>query len=187
MKRRTFLKSRAILSTTMVVNPTFVFANNETNPFGIKEGVRKFSITNGYKLQKSDEVAQLWIPIPLDSDYQKLVDMKFEGNFKEAKIVENEYETKVLYATWEKGAQNPEINVSFEVMTQQKFMNLANAKNDEKYSGELRKYLEPTRHIPVNEKIGKLVADITKDAKTPIQKQKQFMIGQLLLCIETIV
>lgn len=79
MNRRLFLKGTTLLSTTALVNPSFVFADTkETNPFGIKEGVRKFSIVNNYKLQASDDVAQIWVPVPLDSTYQKLVDMSFK-------------------------------------------------------------------------------------------------------------
>lgn len=170
MKRRTFLKGTALLSTSMLVNPSFVFASNQENAFNIKDGVRKFSITNNFKLEASDEIAQLWVPVPLDSAYQKLVDIKFDGNYKEAKIVENEYNTKVLYVSWPKGKEARELTVNFDVITQQKSIDLSNAKNDMKYSEEIKTYLVPTAHIPVSDNLKSFVADITKNAVTPIEK-----------------
>ncbi|GGD40378.1 hypothetical protein GCM10012288_13070 [Malaciobacter pacificus] len=170
MERRTFLKTTSLVCSAAVIAPNIALANTKTNPFGIKEGFRKFSITNNYELPKSDELAQVWIPVPLDSEYQKLVDIKYEGNFSEAKIVQNDYDTKVLYVTWKKGTEKPVVNVTFDVLSNQTFKDLSKAKNDTNYSAEIKKYLEPTKHIPVTEKITALANDITKDAKTPLEK-----------------
>lgn len=170
MKRRTFLKGSALLSTTMVVNPSFVFASSSTNAFDIKDGYRKFSISNTYKLQGSDEVAQLWVPVPLSSSYQELVDIKYDGNYDKAQIVQNDYDSKVLYVSWEKGKEQRVLNITFEVITKQDSIDLSKAKNDMNYDASVKKYLEATPHIPVSAKIQTLVADITKNATTPIQK-----------------
>ena len=173
MNRRLFIKGTALLSTTALVNPSFVFGNSSTkNPFGIKEGVRKFSIVNNYKLQASDEVAQIWVPIPLDSNYQTLVDMSYKGNFETAKVVENDYNTKVLYASWKKGEKNPTLDINFEVMTKQNFADLSKAKNDTNFSAEVKMFLEPTEHIPVTPKITELATSIIKDSKTQLEKAK---------------
>lgn len=94
MERRTFLKGSALLTTTMLVSPSFLSAK-ETNAFGIKEGTRKFTITNKFEIKPSDEETQLWVPIPLDSSYQKVANLKYEGNYAEAYIAKNDYDTIV--------------------------------------------------------------------------------------------
>lgn len=170
MRRRTFIKSSALLSTTMLVNPSFAFAKSESNPFGIKDGFRKFSITNNYKMQGSSETTQLWVPIPLNSDYQELVDIKYNGNYEKAEIVLNDFNTKVLYASWKAGNTPRELNITFEVMTNQKSLDLTKAKSDENYIPEAKPFLEPSAHIPVNDKLKAFVKNITKDSKTPLEK-----------------
>ncbi len=170
MNRRTFLKNTTILAATSTVIPNLVFANENKNPFGIKEGVRKFTINNNFKLESSKEKAQIWIPVPLSSNYQELVDISYSGNYEKAEIVENEYNTKVLYATWKTEEKEPTIDVKFEVMTKQTFADLSKAKNDENYSTKIKQYLEPTAHIPVNDKLKEFTAQIIKDAKTPLEK-----------------
>jgi transglutaminase-like putative cysteine protease len=169
MKRRTFLKGTALLSTSMLVSPSFVFAN-EDNVFGITNTPRKFSITNGFVLEPSEEIAQLWVPLPLESSYQKVVNLKFDGNYDEAYISKNEYDASVLYAKWNKDTEKRELNVNFDVITQQRTTDFTNAKNDMTYSEDVQTYLKGTQHIPVNDKIKAFAANIIKDAKTPLQK-----------------
>lgn len=170
MKRRTFLKSTALVSTTMLLNPSFSFADESLNPFGIKDGVRKFSIVNTYNIEPSDEVAQLWIPIPLDSTYQKLVNIDFKGNYEKAQIVENEYNTKVLYVTWPKGKEKRELTLNLDVITQQKSMDLSKAKSDTNYTDDVKVFLAGSTHIPLSDKIKSLSDEITVNAKTPLEK-----------------
>jgi len=172
MERRIFLKSSALLSTTMLVNPSFMFAKTEKNPFGIKDGFRKFTITNSFKMDPSEEITQLWVPIPLTSHYQELVDTKYEGNFAEAKIVANDYDAKVLYVKWPKSKSSRELKVTFEVVTNQKNMDLSKAKNSENYSDDIKLFLKSTTHTPITPSITNLAKDITKDAKTPLEKVK---------------
>lgn len=172
MERRTFLKNSILFSTTTLINPTFIFANTQENSFGIKEGIRKFTITNDYKFETTDEIIQLWVPLPLDSDYQSLVDISFEGNYNITKIVENDYNSNVLYVFWEKGSFDPELNIKLEVLTKQKFINLSNEKDEIDYSKYVVRYLEPTRHVPVNDKLKEFVAQITKDAKSQLEKAR---------------
>ena len=172
MKRRTFLKSSALLSTTMLVNPNFAFAKTETNAFGIKDGYRKFTIENNYKLEASEEDTQLWVPVPLTSKYQELVNITFNGNYKKAEVVTNAYDTKVLYVLWHKGKEARELNVTFEVMTNQKSMDLSAAKDSMTYGDDEKTYLLATAHIPVTDKLKAYTKEIIKDAKTPLEKAK---------------
>ena len=169
MKRRTFLKGSALLSTTMLINPSLLSAN-DSNAFGIKEGTRKFSITNSFKIQPSEEEAQLWIPIPLDSSYQKVADLKYEGNYKEAYISKNDYDAKVLYVKWDKDTKNRDLTVKMNVVTMQKEHNLNLAKNDMNYPSDVKTYLKGTAHIPVSNKMKAFTQNIIKDANTPLEK-----------------
>lgn len=170
MQRRTFLKSSAILSTTIVAAPNMVFAQSK-NPFGITSTPRKFSIVNSYTLEDSDEATQLWAPLPLEADFQKVVRISYEGNYDEAFISnDNAYGTKLLYAKWKKETKNRTMKIYFDVVTQERTTDFSKATADTNYSKEVAVYLEGTAHTPVNNTIKTFVSDIVKDAKTPVAK-----------------
>jgi hypothetical protein len=101
MKRRTFLKTTAALSGAVILSPNIVFAQEETNPFGITKTPRKFSLKNSYDIASNQEITQLWIPLPKDESYHKVVDFSYKGTFDEAKVVKNDYDTRVLYVKWD--------------------------------------------------------------------------------------
>lgn len=170
MKRRTFLKSSAVLGTSMLVVPNFAFAQ-ANNPFGIDTTPRKFSIVNSFSLEPSEEAAQLWIPLPLEESYQKVVRVSYEGNYKEAYISnENPYNTKILYAKWEKGTEKRELTVNLDIVTQSRSVNFNKANTSVNFPEEVKEYLKGTTHTPVNKTVSTFVKDIVKSSKTPLEK-----------------
>jgi transglutaminase-like putative cysteine protease len=170
MQRRTFLKTTATLSSIAVMAPNFAFANEEANPFGITSKPRKFSVTNNYSLNPSKEITQLWIPLPKDESYHKVVSFNYEGNFTEAKIVKNEYDTRVLYVKWDKSDKKSELVVNFDVIMQERTTNFSKATSSINYPSEVKVFQEGTTHVPVTASLTKYTKDITKGATTPLQK-----------------
>ncbi len=169
MQRRTFLKTTAILSSAALLTPNFAFAKEE-NPFGITSKPRKFSIKNNYVINPSQDLAQAWIPLPKDESYHKVVDFAYKGNFTEAKIVKNDYDTRVLYVKWDKSDKKSELEVTFDVIMQERITNFSKATTNTNYPEEIKEYLKGTTHVPVTSGLQKYVKDIVKDAKSPLQK-----------------
>lgn len=172
MERRTFLKSTAALTTLAVLTPNLAFANESKNPFGITKTPRKFSVKNSYIFEKSDEVTQAWIPLPKEFDFQKISNLEYKGDYTEAKIVKNPYDSDVLYVKWDKIEKEAKLDLEFSVVTQERTTNFASAKNNKNYSDEVKQYLEGTKHIPVTPKLQDFAKDIIKDAKTDLEKAK---------------
>ena len=170
MQRRTFLKGSAILSTAVLLAPNFTFANEEANPFGITNKPRKFSIKNNYSINPSEELTQLWIPLPKDESYHKVVDFSYKGNFDEAKVVKNDYDTRVLYVKWNKSDKKRELEVSFDVIMQERTTNFSKATSSTNYSEDIKVYLKGTTHIPITTNLQKIAQDIVKDKKAPLEK-----------------
>ena len=170
MERRTFLKSTALFSTAAMISPNFAFALEEANPFGINNTPRKFSIKNNYELKASNEVAQLWIPLPKDESYHQVIDFGYTGNFDEAKIVKNEYNTRVLYVKWNKGSEKRNLDINFDVIMQQRTTDFSKATASTNYPEDVKIYLEGTKHIPVTAGLTDYAKNITKNAKTPLEK-----------------
>ncbi len=170
MKRRTFLKTTAALSGAVILSPNIAFAQEETNPFGITSKPRKFSFVNSYDIPSSEEVTQLWIPLPKDESYHKVVDFAYKGNFDEAKVVKNEYNTRVLYVKWNKSDKKKELEVNFDVIMQQRTTDFSKATASTDYPDEALIYLKGTEHIPVTSNLQAYAKNITKDSKTPLEK-----------------
>ena len=170
MKRRTFLKGSAILSSAVLLAPNFAFANEEKNPFGISTKPRKFSILNNYSINPSSEITQLWIPLPKDESYHKVVAFAYKGNFTEAKVVKNDYDTRVLYVKWDKSDKKSELEVSFDVIMQERTTDFSTATSNTNYTSDIKVYLEGTTHVPVTSGLQDYAKNIIKNLKTPLEK-----------------
>jgi len=144
MKRRTFLKGTAI-STLSFISPNFIFAN--------------------------EDKTQLWVPLSKEDIYQKEISFKYDGNFNEAKIVNNSYDTKVLYVKWNKDIK-PILDINFTIITKERTTNFSKATASTNYPKDVQQYLKGTKHIPVTEGLTKYANDIVKGAKTPLKKAK---------------
>ena len=170
MQRRTFLKTTAALSSAAILAPSFAFANKESNPFNITSKPRKFSVANTYSIDPSNEITQLWIPLPKDESYHKVLDFDYKGNFTEAKIVKNEYDTRVLYVKWNKSDKKSQLEVNFDVIMQERTTDFSKATSSMNYPSDVKVFLEGTTHIPVTAGLTKYAKDIVKGATTPLQK-----------------
>jgi transglutaminase-like putative cysteine protease len=127
-------------------------------------------VKNSYNFEQSKEITQLWIPLPKDEDYQKVVSFKYDGNFSEAKIVKNPYNTRVLYVKWNDANIKPILDVNFGVVMQERTTDFSKATSNTNYPSEVLEFLEGTKHIPITKGLTAYVNDITKDSKTPLQK-----------------
>ncbi|WP_368031231.1 transglutaminase-like domain-containing protein [Arcobacter sp. s6] len=170
MQRRTFLKTTAAISSAALLAPSFAFANKEANPFGITSKPRKFSVANNYSINPSKEITQLWVPLPKDESYHKVVSFDYKGNFTEAKIVKNEYDTRVLYVKWDKSDKKSELEINFDVIMQERTTDFSKATSSMNYPSDVKVFLEGTKHVPITPSLTKLAKDITKNAKTPLAK-----------------
>jgi transglutaminase-like putative cysteine protease len=170
MQRRTFLKTTVALSSAAILAPNFAFAKEESNAFGITSKPRKFSVINNYSINPSNEITQLWVPLPKDESYHKVVDFAYKGNFAEAKIVKNEYDTRVLYLKWDKSDKKSQLEINFDVIMQERTTDFSKATSSTNYPSDVKVYQEGTTHIPITAGLTKYAKDIVKGAKTPLEK-----------------
>ncbi|WP_198304815.1 transglutaminase-like domain-containing protein [Arcobacter vandammei] len=171
MKRRTFLKTTFALSSAAFLYPNIALANAK-NPFGISKTPRKFQVTNSYEFEQSSEVTQLWVPLPKDESYHKVVNFDYKGNYTEAKIVKNPYDTRVLYVKWDNKDVKPNLDVDFALVMQERTTDFSKATANTDYPSDVKVFLEGTKHIPVTPKLTKYAKDISKDTKTPLEIAK---------------
>ena len=173
MQRRTFIKGAAIVSSGLVISPSFVFSKSNEDIFGIGENRRAFSVTNSFFISSNDEVARLWIPLPFDCSYQKVVKISYDGDFDEAFMHnQNPYNTKILYVKWNKNSKSRKLNIKMDIVTNPRRVNFKNATSSQNYSDEVKVFLEGTTHVSLSPKIKELADEITKKSKTPLEKAR---------------
>ena len=171
MKRRTFLKTTFALSSAALLYPNIALAT-ATNPFGITKTPRKFKVSNKYEFEQTKEITQLWVPLPKDEDYHKVVSFSYSGNYSEALIVKNPYDTRVLYVKWNDANIKPTLEVNFGLAMQERTTDFSKATSNTNYPSEVIEFLKGTQHIPVTPKLTKYVNEIVKNATTPLEKAK---------------
>lgn len=169
MNRRVFLAKSALLLGLLVGANSFAVASS----IDVKEAIRTFSLTNTYELKYEKEDTNLWIPLPLNSEYQTMAKLKYNGNFDEANVVNNPYDTKLLHVKWNKSNKNArELKVTFNVATTTRATEFKKATNSTNYPDDVKVFLAPTEHIPVDNTIKEFLVPIIKNATTPLQKAK---------------
>lgn len=171
MQRRDFLKTSVLAGSTFLVAPSVVCANELSNSFGIDYKPRLFSIENNFTIVANDQVAKLWIPLPMDTDYHEVLKLSYEGDFDEAYIAnDNPYNTKLLFVMWGKSSKSREVFVKFDVLMQQRSVNLKTAKTSTDYPSDVKEFLKGTAHTPVSPFLTNFVKEIIKNKKTPLEK-----------------
>jgi transglutaminase-like putative cysteine protease len=174
MERRLFLKGATLLASSAVIAPNILFANSDIYRFGITKETRIFSIENSYDLDTNNQVAQLWVPLPLTSDYQKVLNVSYEGDFDKAYISnDNPYNTKLLYAKWNKKSKSRKLKVTFTVSMSEKSVNLSLASNSVNFPAEAQEFLKGTAHTPISKTISNFVYTLVDKNDTPIQKSQK--------------
>lgn len=139
-----------------------------------------YELTQNYNLvvpKGSQGETNLWIPLPSDNAYQKVLALDYEGDFNQAYITENNtYGAKTLYAQWNKDATKREIKLKLTIQTQDREPMLQQALNDyqvpEKivYSVDVQKYLEPTDHIKTDGIVKEYADKIVGSETNPLKK-----------------
>ena len=90
MKRRSFLKSAAVLSTAGFITPAIATATTaQVQEQSSTDGRRRFTLVQTYDVKApegSSGVVKLWIPVPEETHFQQLRKLTFNGNYKDAYI-----------------------------------------------------------------------------------------------------
>lgn len=174
MNRRLFLKGASLVASSALVTPNVLFASSDIYRFGITNKPRIFSVENSFDLEVNDQVARLWVPLPLNSDYQNVLKISYDGDFDEAFISNNNpYNTRLLYAKWNKNSKSRKLTVKFDIIMSQRSVNLSLANNNTVFPADVKEFLKGTAHTPVSKVITDFVNKIVSQNDTQIQKAQK--------------
>jgi len=166
MNRRTFLKSATAAAVAQSL-PWKAWA---------EAGWRTFEVLTRVEVSDPFGVARAWIPLPLEADtaWQKSIDNAWSGNASRAHVEhDGKYGLAMLYAEWPEKEMNPVIEVASRVMTRDRTVDLsAPPAGIDLSAAERRFFTAPTELIATDGIVRKTALDITRGAKTDVEKAR---------------
>ncbi|HIP56399.1 MAG TPA: transglutaminase domain-containing protein [Arcobacter sp.] len=169
MKRRDFLKTSVIGLGSVVLGNSFVLAKDEN--------IRTFRVVYDFDIKNDEKIfsARLWNPLPYNASYQKINFLKFSGNYYDYNINrKNNYDALTFFAKWEKSDERKLLHIEMEIQTIYRSVDLSIIKKASKKNipipNDIKKFLEPTSHIPTTGKVKHLADQITQNINDRFEK-----------------
>ncbi len=122
-----------------------------------------------YKVSiKESGKAKLWLPIPANTEYQRLVSINLSGNFESARFTQDPiYKAPTLYVEFG-DRKEKRVDVFLSVRYRERAVPLTDAVY--RVPKDLELYLKATPHVPIRGKVKELAMEITRGKKTPMEK-----------------
>ena len=173
LKRRDFFKVGAAGSALLLPSLGFAATGNsdKQSPSNINKKERSFEVTLNHHLQESGKVSKLWLPLPLNSDYQQLKSLiNNSGNYDE--IFQSDFEIPTLHASFNETPAT--LTTAFTISTQERHTDFStiNYDENEEFGPELQEYLQATRHIQIDGVVKEKAEEIIKGIKGDLERAK---------------
>ena len=172
----------SIFAVTAVLGSSFAALPRVNAP------VRNFEFTYITKipaLSADAKTSRVWIPLPQSDVYQAVSGMKIESPFPFATRSDSEYRNAYVYLEIPavKAAAPAEVRVTFQVARQEHLVELSgspsvtvaergNGAGTVATAGELKRFLEPDRRVPLAGTIAELSAEQTNGIQDPLAKAR---------------
>jgi len=133
----------------------------------------KVEITHRIALQDSDNPLSLWIPVPASTGYQSVLNQRHEGNYAQAGFYSDPlYGAPALYARWDEGMDSKALTVTIEVEVRERRVLPAQGGRGSELPADVRHFLEPTAHIPIDGIVRQRAEEIVAGRSGPLDKAK---------------
>lgn len=173
MDRRSFIKAAA----TVPAATWFPAAFAQQKPFDPQPGSwRTFEVVTRVEVLKPAGATRVWVPLPMaiETDYHRPLDNAWSGNFREARYFRDPtYGAPGLHVEWAEGEKAPLVEVTSRFQTRDRAIDFT------KPGGSLRPdpstlkfYTAPTELIPTDGIVKQTARDITKGARTDLEKAR---------------
>jgi transglutaminase-like putative cysteine protease len=165
MNRRLFLKTSAAAAVAQALPWDGALA--------AIQGWRGYEITTRVEIMRPSGVSRAWIPLPsVDDEWQQVIGNSWSGNAARMDVMsDGKYGVSMLYAEWPAGKANPVVEVTSQVRTRDRAIDLSRPGRVADLSASDRAFFTaPTEMIPTDGIVKKTALDITKGAKTDVQK-----------------
>src|SRR4030042_5501876 len=112
--------------------------------------MKEVEILYTVSLNRRGRKTSLWLPLPFDTDFQKLISLDYEGDYSESGVFrESIYNTPMLYAEW-RGEETQIIKVKIKAGIRERVTEWSLVKERGGIPEDIKIFLSPTRHIPTD-------------------------------------
>jgi transglutaminase-like putative cysteine protease len=169
MNRRAFLKS----SSAAALAATLPLPGALAAPI---QGWRSYEITTHVEILQPRGVSRAWIPLPAvdNNEWHQSLGNAWTGNAQRMQIVsDGKYGVEMLYAEWQAGVPNPHVEVTSRIRTRDRTIDVARRTGGMQLPAADRAfYTAPTEMIPTDGIVLETAKDITRNAKTDVDKAR---------------
>jgi len=171
MERRDFLRSAGLMSAALAFPKTGRLLSQGVVP----DTWRTFELTTSVQVLKSSGTTRIWVPAALvnPTPFQKTLANEFKAEGGTAKIVQSSTDTLGIIAAEFPAGVNPILTVTSRIATKNYSVDLSAAGNAPKGDhADLEHFLRPTKLLPTDGIVKTTAAEITKGAKTDVEKAR---------------
>jgi len=174
MKSRQWTVASVCLALIAVVGIAFTSFSRASAP------VRAFEftyVTHLPSLPENTKLSRIWIPLPQSDAFQTISDLQIDAPVPYAQHRDSEYGNAFLYleVPASKAAAPAEVRVRFQVARREHRVSLGVqpvAMREGAGAGELRRFLQPDRRVPLQGIIAELSAQETRGIQDPVGKAR---------------
>jgi len=185
MQRRDFLKTLSIVAAAGLAGgsaPLMAAESAYESEEEISRQKRRFRVRYSFDLKnpegKGPYPARLWNPMPYQAPWQNVRILHFQGNYDHWNLNDdNAYDVSILYADWKKNPHPKTLQIEMEIETRYRSVPLkaidAASKKNLPIPEEVKRFLEPTAHIPTDGKIKAKADELTKGVNDRFERVKR--------------
>ncbi len=171
MNRRDFLCSASIAAAGIALPKT----SRWIAPNAASDGWRTFEVTTHVEVLKTSGGTRIWVPgaLIVETPFQKTLSNTFSAEGGSAKLVESKTDALSIIAAEFASGIKPSLTVTSRVATKNAVVDLSapgHAPSEDR--AELEHFLRPTKLLPTDGIVKDTAAEITKNAKTDVEKAR---------------
>jgi transglutaminase-like putative cysteine protease len=171
MNRRNFLRSIGVVSAGLALPKGGRLFAKVTEP----AAWRKFEVTTRIEVLKPSGTTRIWMPTALTSPtpFQETFSNTFNAEGGTAKMVESKPDALGIIASEFPAGVKPILTVTSQIATRNFTVDLSKpGRGSSETSAGLERFLRPTRFLPTDGIVKETSIEITKGAKTDVEKAR---------------
>ena len=164
-------------STTSSTNSTASTATSSVSSAKTEEkqsvAGRVTNVINMTKYEKGKKV-RVWLPVPHNSDYQTVENVAYDTGKAKAEMNTDSNGNQILYVEWGKDVEPADrvIKLSFDVKRDEVLRPELKEDDKEELTAEIKKYLEPSKNLPLNDQVKNKAKEVTEGKTTDLEKTR---------------
>ncbi len=133
---------------------------------------RKGVFTMNFEIKKGKgHNTRLWIPYPLSDEFQKISDVRIDGNYDHYAVYHSpQAESTYIYAEWKNPSETPKLTFTFRAEAKERSVDGFNEQGT--IPVEISRYLKSERFLPTDGKIKEIAEKITKGKRGILEKAR---------------